>query len=437
MTIMNIQKIKLARKRNPLLTKLVNILFAEKLIEKYSTVRCGGQFGILVFRIVQKEAKKSDELAKVNLSTTINNNNWFVKKYKPIINLLAGKKEQINLRTIQEKPVPLYIYREKPQLVPGVFREKQGEHGKTAETEYKEFFSPDHFNNLKSSKEKISFNNLMQPDNRLLQQSSTSKEFIYHYNNEINVNNSTKIHHNNLPSTFQHIKPGMPYTFGETSKRSYGAEIKKKQTGNTQNLNETIIKNMQREMLIRTIIPKAHNFINEKIADITQFSKLYSNIYKTNRNMRVQAEETQHNVTENKSRQLNSTDVKTETFQKELKYLAAPKLNKLWEKQDQTYIDNPVPMAIHKKITGQIPKSKDSGLILYKPKQEKPRVAEEQKPPDILAGPSEVYTKAVTSSKPVKVSLADNPEEVSLIAEKVYGIIEKRLEIQKDRRGLR
>lgn len=462
MNIMNIQKIKPAAKKSLLCTNQVNKIFAEKLIEKYRTVRLRGQFGTLVFRIVQKETKKSDEYSKDNLSKTINNSNWFVKEYKPVIKLLVGRKEQITLRTIREKSVPLYIYREKPLLVPVVFREKRGEYGKTAETEYKEFFSSHHIIGSKSSKyehepagndtesrttglqyprkefkEKISFNHLLQPDNRLLQQSSTAQEFIYHYNNEISVNNTTKIHHTNLPSTSQHIKTGVPHTFGKTSEPSFGAETQKKHTGNNQKLNEIILDNMQPEMLLRTIIPREHNFIIKKYQDINQFSKLYSNIYTLNRNMRVQVEEKQHNMTGNKSRQLTGTDVKTETLQKELEYLAAPKLNKLREKQDQVHIDNPIPMAIHKKITGHIPKSKDSGLILYKPKQEKPRRTEEQKPPDILSGPGEVCTKAVTSSKPVKLSLADNPEEVSLIAEKVYGIIEKRLEIQKDRRGLR
>ncbi len=441
-------------------TNLVNLLFAEKLIEKYRTIRFRGQFGTLVFRLVKNETKKSDEFSKDNLSKTINNNNWFVREYKPVINLLAGRKEQINLRTIREKSVPLYIYIEKPRLVPVVFREKQGEYLKTADTEYKEFFSPQHLISSKGRKyeqepagndtgyrttrlqyphpeiiEKISHNNLVQPDDRLLQQSSTSQEITYHYNNE--VNNSTKIHYTRLPLTFQHIKTVLPHTSEEILRRSFGAETNKMQTGYNQHMNETIIKRMQREILIRTIIPKEHNSINKKYQDITQISKLYSNIHKINRNMRVQADETPHNVTENKSTQLTGTDVKTETLQKELQYLAAPRFNKLWEKKDQVYIDNPVPMAIHKKITGYIPKSKDSGLILYKPKQEKPHVTKEQKPQDILAGPSEVYTKAVTSSKPVKVSLSDNPEEVSLIAEKVYGIIQKRLEIKKDRRGLR
>ncbi len=458
---MNIHKIKLARQKNLLSINQVNVLFAKKLIEKYRTVRQRGQLGTLVFRIVKRETKKSDESAKANLSKTMDNNNWIVKEYKPVINLLAQRKEQIIIRTIREKSVPLNIYIDKPRLVPVVFREKQGEYGKTAETDYKEFLNPQHYNSSKSSKyerepvsndtgyrttglqytrpkvnEKLTFNNLVPPDNRLLQQSSTTQEFIYQYKNEISANNSTKIYHTSLPSTFQHIKTGMQHTFGETPQPSSGTEIIKRHTGNNQSLNETITKNIQREILIRTSIPKEHNFTNKKYQDITQFSKLYSNIHRIDRNMRVQAEGIQHNVTGNKSRRLTGTDHKTETLQKE-KYLAASRLNKLWEKQDQVYIDNPVPMAIHKKITGYIPKSKDSGLTLYKPKQEKPRVAEEQKLLDILSRPGEVYTKAVTSSKPVKVSLADNPEEVSLIAEKVYGIIEKRLEIQKDRRGLR
>jgi|GEM_PF-2588099 len=517
MNIMNIQKIKPASNKNLPVTKLINISFAEKIIEKYRTVRLGKQFGTLVFRKSQKEFAKSDAFTGVYLPKTVHNNRLLIKEYKPVINLYTGKKEQIILRTSKEKLVPILGYKDRVRLIPMIIGGKQGEYGKTAEHQYSENLSTYHSGSLRSNSyhsstkydigypptglkytrpeasEKMYISNLTEPDNNLLQQNPTSQEFISHHHNRINSDNLSKIHETNLPA-YQHIIRRKPNTY---IKQSPVADSPKRHSNNSENLNEQGLINGQQKLLIKNNRPNGQNLLNDNFEDIIQLSNNYSNIYKKNitqhlkhysninkeyitqiskhysninkedinrlskyytntnneditqlskyylniynvdRKNMVQAEKIYHRVAENNSRQLNGTRIQTEFSQKELNFVTAPKLIDLLEKKERAYIENSVPMTIHRKITGDIPKSKDSGLILYKPKQVKPPEAEEKKPPDILVRPSEVYTQAVASSKPAKVSLADNPEEVSLIAEKVFGIIEKRLEIQKDRRGLR
>lgn len=58
-------------------------------------------------------------------------------------------------------------------------------------------------------------------------------------------------------------------------------------------------------------------------------------------------------------------------------------------------------------------------------------------PPDVLIGEKDVYAKAVTVPKTDKGQTELEAEEINLLAERVFKILEKRLAIQKDRRGLK
>lgn len=85
------------------------------------------------------------------------------------------------------------------------------------------------------------------------------------------------------------------------------------------------------------------------------------------------------------------------------------------------------------KITGQ--SWIDSNLVFCKPQQKAtPTIKEEYK--NVIKADEQVFAKTVTSSKKQK-KYEIEVEEVNQIAEKVFKIIEKRIAIQKDRRGLR
>jgi len=82
-------------------------------------------------------------------------------------------------------------------------------------------------------------------------------------------------------------------------------------------------------------------------------------------------------------------------------------------------------------------KPEDSNLILCKPDIKETLVETGQTPKDVLLSDKEVYAKAVTSSRPHKNINDIDTEEVNMLAERILKVLEKRMVIQKDRRGLR
>ncbi len=79
----------------------------------------------------------------------------------------------------------------------------------------------------------------------------------------------------------------------------------------------------------------------------------------------------------------------------------------------------------------------DSSLIFCKPHIKETSIATEEAHKNIIKNNEQVFAKSVTSSKPQSKYNQIEVEEVNQIAEKVFKIIEKRIAIQKDRRGLR
>ena len=79
----------------------------------------------------------------------------------------------------------------------------------------------------------------------------------------------------------------------------------------------------------------------------------------------------------------------------------------------------------------------DSSLIFCKPPVKETPIATEETHKNINRNDEHVFAKSVTSSKPQRKYNQIEVEEVNLIAERVFKMIEKRIAIQKDRRGLR
>ena len=79
----------------------------------------------------------------------------------------------------------------------------------------------------------------------------------------------------------------------------------------------------------------------------------------------------------------------------------------------------------------------DRSLIFCKPHLKETSIATEESHKNINKSNEQVFAKAVTSSKPQSKYNQIEVEEVNQIAERVFKIIEKRIAIQKDRRGLR
>ncbi len=77
-------------------------------------------------------------------------------------------------------------------------------------------------------------------------------------------------------------------------------------------------------------------------------------------------------------------------------------------------------------------------LVFYRPQlKEKEQEKKEILPMDVMHAEKNVYAKAASSSKPDKKLQTIGNEEVKVLADRVFQILEKRLAIQKDRRGLR
>ncbi len=110
------------------------------------------------------------------------------------------------------------------------------------------------------------------------------------------------------------------------------------------------------------------------------------------------------------------------------------KAREVWQQGEDGY---PAAVQADKEILGYLQKSGKSGLILHKPKQEKPQSQGVRQEEGTIPVGNEAKEGVFTAPKAAKVSIADSPQEVNLIAEKVLGMLEKRLGILKDRRGLR
>ena len=83
-------------------------------------------------------------------------------------------------------------------------------------------------------------------------------------------------------------------------------------------------------------------------------------------------------------------------------------------------------------------KNNDSSLTLFKPHKQDTVLETGQVPNDLMTGNKDVGAKTVSSSKSKNISIDDiDTGEVNLLAEKILKILEKRMSIQKDRRGLR
>jgi hypothetical protein len=89
------------------------------------------------------------------------------------------------------------------------------------------------------------------------------------------------------------------------------------------------------------------------------------------------------------------------------------------------------------KMKSFLSKNDDGSLILCKPRVGEAAVEAEQIHSDVMASKQGVFAKAVSISKPDKSINDLGNEEVNIIAEKVLKVLEKRMAIQKDRRGLR
>jgi hypothetical protein len=82
---------------------------------------------------------------------------------------------------------------------------------------------------------------------------------------------------------------------------------------------------------------------------------------------------------------------------------------------------------------------KERNLVFYKPQVKEMKIPTNtgDKPKDVIIGENSVYAKAFTPAKQEKKKNLIETEEVNVLAERVFQILEKKLAIQKDRRGLK
>ncbi len=97
----------------------------------------------------------------------------------------------------------------------------------------------------------------------------------------------------------------------------------------------------------------------------------------------------------------------------------------------------------YEKFVHFLPQKNNSStnLVFYRPqlkdKEQKEQEKKEILPMDVMHAEKSVYAKAASASKTDKKHQSMGTEEVNMLADRVFQILEKRLAIQKDRRGLR
>ena len=93
--------------------------------------------------------------------------------------------------------------------------------------------------------------------------------------------------------------------------------------------------------------------------------------------------------------------------------------------------------AEKEELIGLTDKPQDRSLVFYRPQKNETAEKRNVEPKDVLKSEKEVYAKVTRSSKPRNDFSDIGAEEVNMLAERVSKILEKRMTIQKDRRGMR
>lgn len=459
--MLKIKKLKPTGRIPASLNKQIDKYFAHKIFEKYGINRFRKQFGSLVFKMGTRDYEKTSPIKMESISGVVNNHSWYLNEYKPIINIQVGR-EPVYLKTIKEKPVPIYIYSEKLMNKPAfpgaqtggerlpdrkVYIKNTGRAQSVKTSEHTREASHYRTVNIYTGRPAANENTL--PDYKILPGSSilqynttTLQRNSYLHTGIRNFNSGTKAYYTNITAQlkpFQNEKAAL-FTHREPPVQRYGTENGKDTPDEYKSTVEPLLFK-QWEMPRKNVEPYYQNHQNQQnhqIFNYTKFNNIteFSNHYRINKNTLLQTEETYSRVIRTGYERLSHTDIRKDTVLKELYYSAVP-LTRVWGKQDPEAAHRQAHMPTQKNTPGFLPESKNSGLILYKPKMEKPAAAENQLAGDILPGRNEVYTKALTASAYGKRTNIDSPEEINQLAEKVYGLIEKRLGIQKDRRGIR
>lgn len=450
--MLKINKLKPAGSIPASLNKQINKYFAHKIFEKYGINRFRKRFGSLVFKRDTRDYEKTRSLKIDSLPGVVNNHSWYLNEYKPIINIQAGR-GPFYLKTIKEKPVPIYIYSEKllnkpafpgaqtgGERIPGGtgYIKNTGRAQSVKTSEHTGEASHSRTVNIYTGRPAADENTLADykiwPGSSILQYNTTAlQRNLYLHTGIRNFNGGTKAYYTNIPAGFKpfQIEKAAPFTYREPPVQRYGTENGENPPDTYKNTVEPLLFK-QWGLPHQNVRPYYQAFNYSKFNNITEFS----NHYRINKNTLLQTEETYSRVIRTGYEHLSRTDIRKDTVLREL-YYGAVLLTRVWGKQDPEAAHRKAHMPAQKNTPGFLPESKNSGLILYKPKMEKPAAVENQLAGDILPGRNEVYTKALTASAYGKRTNIDSPEEINQLAEKVYGLIEKRLGIQKDRRGIR
>ncbi|OPX45574.1 hypothetical protein CLHUN_09530 [Ruminiclostridium hungatei] len=473
---MKISKLKPVKIISSIVKFQLNGEFTQNIVGKYAMSRFWGQRGKLIFRINSRNPKAAGISAGSNYLEVINNNFLHFSEYRPAIGILTREKAPVYHTREVQRPVPFYIY-------------KAGSEGKTRTALSSSFIKGSTL--LNTTTRNISRDKLIMPNGmekqwsklngtvdtrpvpsgiHLFQQNRTEAENVTQHKKrgEAGENRGKVYRDHDKEPVFEKA----PHSSAHSDIRTYAADSK-------QELKYFKAKSMASDILAEfQLIREKHEQINEgetsgRVEKPAETAAPPEQVYGPQRTETTYATYAAHaptehlrpkslnrpagsdypstinlkellwtgelhqKVTEKTNKLLEHTYIQKVNAQKSFNYITVPQLTEVREVRHQGEEKFPAAVQADKEILGYLQKSRHSGLILYKPKQEKPHTQEAVQEESIIPARSEVKEKAFASPKAVKVSIVDSPEEVNLIAEKVFGILEKRLGIQKDRRGLR
>jgi len=475
---MKISKLKPVKIISAIVKFQLNGEFTQNIVGKYAMSRFWGQRGKLIFRINSRDPKAAGISAGSSYLKVINNNFLHFSEYRPAIGIPTREKAPVYHTREVQRPVPFYIY--------GADSE-----GKTRTESSSSFIKGSTL--LNTTIRNISRDKLIMPNGMEKQWSKQWSKLDGTVDGTVDtrpVPSGIHLFQQNRPEAengTQHKKyreagedRGKAYqdhaeepVFEKVPYSNARSAIRTQAADSGQELKYFKAKGMADDILAEfQLIREKHGQINEgetsgrveKPAETAappeqvyslprsenayastehlrpkRLNRLAERDYPSGINLKklLRTGELHQKVTEKTNKLLEHTYIQKVNAHKSLNYITVPQLTGVREVRHQGEDKFPAAVQADKEILGYLQKSRHSGLILYKPEQVKPHIQGGVQEESFIPAGNEAKEKAFASHKAAKVSTFDSPEEVNLIAEKVFGILEKRLGIQKDRRGLR
>lgn len=415
------------------ITNQLNICFTQKILDKYGAVKWRGQFLKLIFR----QNRLAGEFKETNpvRYPDVKNFRCYFNINKSVINLLTQTVEPIYTKIMNEIPVSYYIFHDKQW--------NNVDYSKSVQETEKELIKLKYQNS--SEKDQLHGQDRVRKKNKYIRETdivdsitvvNLFNQILKRYNKNISKKGAANGEYSYLISDLngQKIRKTIePMNFllkSQAAKKHLETLVDRGQYENKQDQNKT--KGLWLETPRKDDSQQSEILLHNYLGNNGFIPKIYGLI----KNNLIQAEEAGYKVLNNLSNRQNANGHLKDIYMEGAFCQNIQKLKFVQENQNIHTLKTLE--LVNKEETAKfIQKNENTGLILFNPIRKEPAAEIGQTPKDILRSEKEVYAKAISTSKPSKKSDTIETEEVNLLAEKVFRIIEKRMVIQKDRRGLR